>query len=155
MPPSSAVADTALTYSDAFLRAVLTGNHVVAVVGASPDWARPSCSCMQYLQSMGYRMIPVNPNAAGTEILGRKVYARLSDIDEPIDMVSIFRKPEAVGPVVDEAIAIGAKAIWMQEGVRNDAAADRATAAGLAVVMDRCPKKEHFRLFGGPKATER
>ena len=94
-------------------------------------------------------MIPVNPTLAGSEILGRKVYAHLREIEEPIDLVSIFRRPEAVGQVVDEAIAIGAKTIWMQEGIRNDEAGARAEAAGLDVVMDRCPKKEHFRLFGG------
>lgn len=99
-------------------------------------------------------MIPVNPTLAGTEILGRKVYAHLREIEEPIDLVSIFRKPQAVGQVVDDAIAIGAKTIWMQEGIRNDEAGARAEAAGLDVVMDRCPKKEHFRLFGGSSGAE-
>lgn len=135
--------------NDVVLRQVLTESRNIAVVGASPDWARPSCYTMQYLQSMGYRMFPVNPKQAGQEILGRPVFARLEDIPEPIDMVSVFRKSEAVAPIVESAIALKVKAIWMQEGVRDPISANRARAAGIAVVMDRCPKKEHFRLFGG------
>lgn len=138
-----------LEYSDSYIHDVLTRNKVIAVVGASPRWERPSCYTMQYLQSMGYTVIPVNPTEAGGEILGRPVYATLDDIPEPIDLVSIFRKPEKVGPIVDDAIRLGAKAIWMQEGVRDDRAAARARDAGLNVIMDLCPKKEHFRLLGG------
>jgi predicted CoA-binding protein len=93
-------------------------------------------------------MIPVNPRAAGQEILGETVAASLADIDAPVDMVDIFSNSEAAGPITDEAIAIGTKTVWMQIGVRNDAAADRATEAGLNVVMDRCPKIEYSRLCG-------
>ncbi len=147
--------ETSLTYPDAHLRGVLESVHNIAIVGASPDWERPSCYTMQYLQSMGYTIYPVNPNEVGREILGRDVVGNLAEIEAPIDMVSIFRKPQAAGAIVDEAIAVGARVIWMQEGVRDDAAAVRATAAGLSVVMDRCPKKEHFRLFGGsPTAAQ-
>ncbi len=142
-------AQAAREYSDSYIRRVLTRNRVIAVVGASPRWERPSCYTMQYLQSMGYQVIPVNPSEAGGEILGREVYADLRDIPGPIDLVSIFRKPDKVGPIVDEAIRLGAKAIWMQEGVRDEHAAERARQAGLDVIMDLCPKKEHFRLFGG------
>ena len=101
---------------------------------------------MAYLQRRSYRMIPVNPNAAGGTILGETCYATLEDIREPIDMVDVFRRPEAAGRVVDEAIAVGAKVVWMQLGVRDDAAAARAEARGLKVVMNRCPAIEIPRL---------
>jgi predicted CoA-binding protein len=136
-------------YDDEFIRTVLRDTTVIAVVGASPDWARPSCYTMQYMQSMGYRVFPINPTIAGAEILGRRVYGSITEVPEAIDMVNIFRKPEAVSAVVDEAISVGARVVWMQEGVRDEASAARARRAGLRVVMDRCPKKEHFRLFGG------
>ena len=136
------------TYSDDYIVQVLNGTRTIAVVGASPDWSRPSYGVMQFMQKRGYRNIPVNPKAAGTIILGECVYASLSEIPEAIDMVDIFRKSEAAGQVTDEAIAIGAKYIWMQLGVRNDAAARRAEDAGLHVVMDRCPKIEYGRLSG-------
>jgi uncharacterized protein len=134
------------TYSDAYLRRVLTQTRIIAMVGASPRPHRPSHGVMRFLQRHGYRAIPVNPFAAGGEILGERVYARLADIKEPIDMVDIFRRSEAAGAVVDEAVAIGAKAVWMQLDVRDDHAAARAEAHGIKVVMDRCPAIEIPRL---------
>ena len=137
-------------YPDALLRRILDEVGTIAMVGASPDRNRPSAFAMKYLQGKGYRVIPVNPNAAGQTILGETCYARLADIprDIRIDMVDIFRGPAAAGPVTDEAIAIGAKVVWMQLGVRNDAAARQAEAAGLTVIMNRCPKIEYGRLHG-------
>lgn len=135
-------------YSDEMLRGVLRQVRVIAMVGASPNWNRPSYFAMKYLQHKGYRVIPVNPGAAGQEILGEKVYASLKEISENVDMVDIFRNSEAAGPITDEAIAIGAKVVWMQLSVRNDAAAKRAEAAGLTVIMNRCPKIEFGRLHG-------
>jgi predicted CoA-binding protein len=137
---------------DATLRRILGEARVIAVVGASASWDRPSCRIMQYLQAMDYRIFPVNPNAAGGEILGRPVYATLADLPEPIDIVNVFRRPAAVGEVVDAAIAIGAKAVWLQKGVGEPAAAAKARAAGLEVVSDRCIKTEHLRLFGAAAA---
>jgi predicted CoA-binding protein len=134
------------TYPDAYLRDILTGVRTIAVVGASPRRERPSHGVMVYLQRHGYRTIPVNPDAAGGTIHGETVYARLADIAEPIDMVDIFRRSEAAGAAVDEAIAAGAKVVWMQLGVRDDAAAARAEAHGLKVVMNRCPAIEIPRL---------
>ena len=133
-------------YPDALLRRILREVRTIAMVGASPDWNRPSYFAMKYLQIKGYRVIPVNPKAAGGEILGERVYASLKDIPEKIDMVDIFRASSAVPPIVEDAIQIGAKVVWMQIGVRNDAAARRAEAAGLTVVMNRCPKIEWGRL---------
>ena len=135
-------------YDDDYIRAILRDVRVIAMVGASPNWNRPSYFAMKYLQAKGYRVIPVNPVAAGQEILGEKVHASLATIGETVDMVDIFRNSEAAGPISDEAIAIGAKVVWMQLGVRNDAAAARAEAAGLRVVMNRCPKIEYGRLSG-------
>jgi uncharacterized protein len=137
-----------LDYADADIRRILGDVRVIAMVGASPSWNRPSHFAMKYLQAKGYRIIPVNPAAANQTILGEKVYARLADVPERVDMVDIFRNSEAAGPLTDEAIAMGAKVVWMQLGVRNDEAAERATAAGLKVVMNRCPKIEYGRLFG-------
>jgi predicted CoA-binding protein len=135
-------------YDDDYIRAILRDVRVIAMVGASPSWNRPSYFAMKYLQAKGYRVIPVNPVAAGQEILGEKVHASLATIGEKVDMVDVFRNSEAAGPISDEAIAIGAKVVWMQLGVRNDAAAARAEAAGLRVVMNRCPKIEYGRLSG-------
>jgi predicted CoA-binding protein len=137
-----------LHYTDDTLRAILRDVHVIAMVGASPKWNRPSHFAMKYLQLKGYRVIPVNPASAGEEILGEKVYASLSEIPARVDMVEVFRNAEAAGPITDEAIAIRARVVWMQLGVRNDQAAARARSAGLTVVMDRCPKIEYGRLFG-------
>jgi len=135
-------------YIDAYLRGILDSVHTIAMVGASPNRIRPSHGVMQYLQSKGYRVIPVNPQARGTEILGERVYADLAEVCEPIDMVDIFRRSDAVGPIVAAAIAQRAKVVWMQLGVRNDEAAKAAEAAGLKVVMNRCPKIEWPRLHG-------
>ena len=134
------------SYPDCYLRDILTSVRTIAVVGASPRRERPSHDVMRYLQRRGYRTIPVNPNAVGDTISGETVYARLADVPEPIDMVDVFRRPEAAGGVVDDAIAAGAKVVWMQLGVRDDAAAVRAEARGLKVVMNRCPAIEIPRL---------
>ncbi len=133
-------------YDDSYIRSILAKVRTIAMVGASPNWNRPSHFAMKYLQGKGYRVIPVNPVAAGQEILGEKAYASLRDVPEKVDMVDIFRSSAAAGPLVDDAIAIGAKVVWMQLGVRNDEAAARAEAAGLEVVMNRCPKIEYARL---------
>jgi len=138
------------SYPDDFLREILTGARVIAVVGASPRPQRPSHGVMRYLQRQGYRAIPVNPFAAGDKILGETCYAKLADVPEAVDMVDIFRRPEMAGGVVDEAIAIGASSVWMQLGVRDDAAAARAEAHGIRVVMNRCPAIEIPRLGLGP-----
>jgi predicted CoA-binding protein len=134
------------TYPDPYLRDILTGVRTIAVVGASPGRERPSHGVMAYLQRHGYRTIPVNPSAAGGTIHGETCYAQLADILEPIDMVDVFRRAEAASGVVDEAIAVGAKVVWMQLGVRDDAAAARAEACGIKVVMNRCPAIEIPRL---------
>jgi predicted CoA-binding protein len=133
-------------YPDPYLRDILTNVRTIAVVGASPRRERPSHGVMAYLQRRGYRTIPVNPNAAGSTINGETVYARLADLSEPIDMVDVFRRTDMAGGVVDEAIAVGAKIVWMQLGVRDDDAAARAEAQGLKVVMNRCPAIEIPRL---------
>jgi predicted CoA-binding protein len=134
------------TYPDTYLRDILTGVRTIAVVGASPRRERPSHRVMAYLQRHGYRTIPVNPSVAGGDIHGETCYAQLADIPEPIDMIDVFRRVEAAGGVVDEAIAVGAKVVWMQLGVRDDAAAARAEARGIKIVMNRCPAIEIPRL---------
>jgi uncharacterized protein len=139
------------SYPDDYLRAILEEVRTIAVVGASPRRERPSHGVMAYLQRRGYRAIPVNPNAAGDRINGEKCYAALAEVPEPIDMVDVFRRTEAAGGVVDQAIAAGAKIVWMQLGVRDDAAARRAEAAGLKVVMNRCPAIEIPRLGLPPR----
>ncbi|MGL6209952.1 MAG: CoA-binding protein [Paracoccaceae bacterium] len=131
------------------LRDILTTTKVVALVGWSPNPDRPSHRVAGFLSAKGYRVIPVNPGQAGTEVRGEIVRARLSDIPEPVDMVDIFRRSEDVGPVVTEALTLpGLRTIWMQLGVINETAAAQARAAGLTVIMDRCPAIEHPRLMG-------
>lgn len=129
------------------LRRILQQTRSIAVVGLSANWHRPSYFAAKYMQDRGYTVIPVNPMY--DEVLGRKCYPALREIPEPVDMVDVFRKPEDVMPVVEDAIAIGARSIWFQLGVINEAAARRAEEAGLEVVMDRCVKIEYARLFGG------
>jgi len=129
------------------LRRLLGENRVIAVVGLSADWYRPSYFAAKYMQEHGYRVIPVNPKYA--EILGEKCYPSLRAIPEKVAIVDVFRKTQDVPPVAEEAIAIGAKVLWQQLGVKNEAAAARARAAGIETVMDRCVKIEHARLFGG------
>jgi uncharacterized protein len=135
-------------YSDDYLRQVLRRTRAIAMVGASPHWNRPSYFVMKYLQAKGFRVIPVNPRAAGETILGEHCYAELGEIPVAIDMVDVFRAPDAAPGIVEDAIKIGAKTVWMQIGVRHDEAARRAEAAGLNVVMNRCPKIEYSRLCG-------
>lgn len=132
--------------SDADLRTLLQSTRTIALVGASPKPERDSYRVMAFLQGQGYRVLPINPGLAGEVLLGETVYPSLSAIDLPVDLVDIFRNSDAAGAVVDEAIAAKAGAVWMQLGVVNEAAAARAEAAGLSVVMDRCPKIEIPRL---------
>jgi predicted CoA-binding protein len=129
------------------LRRILRENRTIAVVGLSADWFRPSYFAAKYMQEHGYRVIPVNPRYA--QVLGEKCYPSLRDVPEKIDIVDVFRKTADVLPVAEEAIAIGAKVLWQQLGVRNEAAAAKARAAGMEAVLDRCVKIEHGRLFGG------
>ena len=125
---------------------ILKGSHTVALVGASPDAERPSYRVFSYLKEQGYRVIPVNPRFA--DILGEICYPDLAAIPEKVDVVDIFRRAEDVPPVVDQAIGIGAKVVWMQQGVINEAAASRAREAGIQVVMDKCMRKEHLKMRG-------
>jgi len=125
---------------------LLANARTIAVVGASDRPARPSYGVMRFLQDHGYRVLPVNPQITGEHVLGEFVWRELAQIGIPIDIVDIFRRPEAASEAVDQAIFVGAKAVWMQLGVINDEAAARAEAAGLEVVMDRCPKIEIARL---------
>jgi predicted CoA-binding protein len=135
-------------YPDSYIRGILNSAKTIAMVGISPKNNRPSYFVFKYLQARGYRMIPVNPGQAGKAILGQKVYAKLADIPEPVDVIDIFRASEHVSPIVREALALKRKpqVIWMQLNVRNDEAARLAEAAGLTVVMNRCPKIEYGRL---------
>ena len=137
-----------LYYPDWQIRRILRDVNTVAMVGASTNWNRPSYFAMKYMQDKGYRVIPVNPRAAGETLLGEEVVASLKDITVPIDMVDIFQRSERVPPVVDEAIEVGMKVIWMQLTVRHDEAAKKAEDAGITVIMDRCPKIEFARLSG-------
>jgi len=131
---------------DEDIRELLANTRTIAMVGASDRPDRPSNRVMKFLQGQGYRVIPVNPQITGEHIHGEYIWRELAQIGEPIDIVDIFRRPEAAGEAVDDAIAVGAKAVWMQLGVINEAAAARAEAAGLTVVMDRCPAIEIPRL---------
>jgi predicted CoA-binding protein len=135
-------------YQDAYIRGILNTVKSIAMVGISPKDNRPSYFAFKYLLERGYSMIPVNPGQAGKQILGRTVYARLSDIPEPIDMVDVFRASQYAEAVVEEALTLKPRprVIWMQLGVRNDAAAAKAEAGGIKVVMNRCPKIEYGRL---------
>ncbi|MEQ9325966.1 MAG: CoA-binding protein [Rhodospirillales bacterium] len=139
-------------YSDDYLRRILREAGTVAMVGASPNWNRPSYFVMKYLQAKGFRVIPVNPRNAGEEILGETVYPSLAEAPGPYQMVDVFRSSDAAGPVTDEAISLaadkGIRSVWMQLTVFNGEAAARAEAAGFDVVMNRCPKIEYGRLFG-------
>jgi len=134
------------SYSDDYIRGIFGRVKTIALVGASPKPDRPSHRVMAFLQRKGFRVIPVNPQARGQTIHGETVVGALQDIAEPVDMVDIFRRSEEVAPVVDEAIAKHAKIVWMQLGVRDDKAAAKAEAAGLDVVMNRCPAIEMPRL---------
>ena len=141
-----------LVYEDDYIRGILREVRTIAMAGASANWVRPSSFAMKYLQGKGYKVIPLNPGQAGSQILGETCYASIADIPGPVDMVDIFRNSKAAGDVIDEALPIvkekQIKIIWMQLGIRNDPAAKRAEAAGLNVIMDRCPKIEYGRLFG-------
>lgn len=136
--------------ADEDIRELLTTARTIALVGASDRPDRPSYGVMKRLQDHGYRVIPVNPQITGEHVHGEFVFRELGQLGDSIDIVDIFRRSDAVGAIVDEAIAIGAKAIWMQLGVVNDEAAARAEAAGLKVIMDRCPAIEIPRLGVGP-----
>ena len=133
--------------NDEKITQLLSDAKTIALIGASPKEARPSYRVMAYLQQVGYKVLPINPGQEGKQILGEKVYARLSDIDMPIDIVDIFRRAEFVGEIIDEAIKVKAGAVWMQLGIVNEEAAIIARNAGLDVVMDRCTKIEHARLI--------
>ncbi|HXO02827.1 MAG TPA: O-acetylhomoserine aminocarboxypropyltransferase [Stellaceae bacterium] len=137
-----------IPYSDQQIRRILETVRTIAMVGASSNWNRPSYFVMKYLQGKGYRVIPVNPGIAGQTLLGETVYASLKDIPDKIDMVDMFRAADAAPGVVADAIAIGAKVVWMQLGIRNDEAAAAGEAAGLEIIMNRCPKIEFGRLGG-------
>ena len=135
-------------YPDAYIRGILNTVKTIAMVGFSPKENRPSYFAFKYLHERGYTMIPINPGQAGKEVLGRKIYAKLADVPEPIDMVDVFRAPQFAVGIVQEALALQPRpqVIWMQLGVRSDEAAALAEAAGLKVVMNRCPKIEFGRL---------
>jgi len=131
----------------ATLRRILRTSRTIAVVGLSADWFRPSYFAAKYMQEHGYRIVPVNPRYEA--VLGERCHATLATIEVPVDIVDVFRKTEDVLPIAEQAIAIGAKCLWQQIGVKNEQAAALAAAAGLDVVLDRCVKIEHARLFGG------
>lgn len=138
------------TYDKTYISDILKTTKTIALVGASGKEVRPSYFVMKYMLDKGYTVIPINPGMAGSKILGQTVYASLSDVTEPIDMVDIFRNSDAAGPITDEALSLSPlpKVIWMQLSVRNEEAAARAEAAGLKVVMDRCPKMEYGKISG-------
>ncbi|MCP4933125.1 MAG: CoA-binding protein [bacterium] len=134
--------------NDKKIMQLLSDTKTIALIGISPKTARPSYQVMAYLQQAGYKVLPINPGQEGKQILGEKVYAKLSDIDMHIDIVDIFLRTEFVGEIVDEAIKVKASAVWMQLGIDNEKAAAMARNAGLEVVVDRCTKIEHTRLIG-------
>jgi predicted CoA-binding protein len=136
------------SYPDSYIRGILNTVRTIAMVGFSPNTSRPSYFVFKYLLERGYRVIPINPGHTGKEVLGQKIYSKLADVPEPIDMVDIFRASEHVLPVVKEALALTPKprVIWMQLTIRNDEAASLAEAEGVEVVMNRCPKIEYGRL---------
>jgi predicted CoA-binding protein len=138
------------SYSDETIHRILKSVRSIAMVGASNNNARPSYFVLKYLLSRGYRLFPINPGLAGKDILGARVYGELAAVPEPVDMVEIFRNSAAASGIVDEALALDPqpKVIWMQLGVRNDAAASRAEGRGIEVIMNRCPKIEYGRLSG-------
>jgi len=139
-------------YPDALIARILRSVKTIAMVGASPNESRPSYFAMKYLIEKGFTIIPVNPGQTGKEILGQKVYASIGEVPAPVDMVDIFRNSQAAGGITDETLAnkdrLGVKVLWMQLGVINEEAANRAQAAGLTVIMNRCPKIEYGRLSG-------
>jgi predicted CoA-binding protein len=136
------------TYSDDHLRGIFHRVRTIAMVGASPNWNRPSYFVMKYLQLKGFRVIPINPRAAGEIVLGEKVHGSLDEFPDAIDMVDVFRSSEEALDITEQAIAKGAKVVWMQIGIANHEAAKKAEEAGLEVVMNRCPKIEYSRLNG-------
>lgn len=138
-------------YSDEYIQNILASVKTIAMVGASPDKTKFSYGVLRVLHETGYDMIPVNPRPGLDEIRGLKVYPNLASIDRPVDMVEVFRKSEDLPRIAEEAVAIGAKVLWAQIGVRNDEAARLAEDAGIQVVMDRCPKIELFRPFWKPR----
>jgi len=135
-------------YPESLIRTILRETKVIAMVGASANWNRPSFFAMKYLQEKGYRVIPVNPREAGTQILGETAYASLTEIPDPVDLVQCFRSADAIPGIVEEAKRIKPKVLWMQLGIRNDEAGKAAEAAGMTVIMNRCPKIEYGRLGG-------
>lgn len=141
-----------LAYDDALISRILKDTRIIAMAGASPNWVRPSNFAMKYLLGKGYQVHPINPGHAGKEIWDQTVYASLADVPAPIDMLDVFRGSEAAGALIDEAIELKdekqIKVVWLQLGVINHEAAKRAEAAGLTVIMNRCPKIEYGRLFG-------
>jgi len=140
------------TYSDDLIKSILRSTKTIAMVGASGNEMRPSYFAMKYLSDKGFLIHPINPGMAGKQILGRTVYGSLKDVPAPVDMVDIFRASDAAPAIVDESLAekdrLGVKTIWMQLGIVNEEAAAKARAAGLNVIMDRCPKIEYGRLSG-------
>ncbi len=138
------------TYDNAYIADILNSVKTIAMVGASPNDVRPSYFVLKYLLAKGFSVFPINPGHAGKEILGRVVYASLADLPQPVDMVDIFRASSAVPGIVDQVLKLGSlpKVVWMQLGVRHDEAAARAEAAGVKVVMNRCPKIEYGKLSG-------
>jgi predicted CoA-binding protein len=146
------MSDRSPPYSDALIARILRSVKTIAMIGASANEMRPSYFAMKYLTDKGFKVVPVNPGVAGKEILGQKVYAKLADVPPAVDMVDIFRNSEAAGLITNEVLAnkdrLGVRVLWMQLGVINEAAAKRAEAAGLTVIMNRCPKIEYGRLSG-------